>query len=43
MLATKLLGLADGRPTYVAIYIMALASISIVSVLVAKETFRQEL
>jgi MFS family permease len=43
MLATKFLGMANGQPTYVAIYMMVLASISIISVLVAKETFRKEL
>lgn len=43
MLATKLLGMASGQPTYVAIYMMVLASISIVSVLVARETFQRKL
>ena len=43
MLATKLLGMANGQPIYVAIYMMILAGISIVSVLMAKETFRKEL
>jgi MHS family shikimate/dehydroshikimate transporter-like MFS transporter len=43
MLATKFLGMADGKPTYVAIYMMVLAGISIVAVLVARETFRREL
>jgi MFS transporter, MHS family, shikimate and dehydroshikimate transport protein len=43
MLATKFLGMANGKPTYVSIYMMILAAISIVSILVAKETFRKEL
>ena len=43
MLATKFLGMADGKPTYVSIYMMILAAISIISILVAKETFRKEL
>jgi MFS transporter, MHS family, shikimate and dehydroshikimate transport protein len=43
MLATRFLGLANGRPTYVAIYIMVLSGISIISVLATKETFRKQL
>lgn len=43
VLATAFLGMAGGKPTYVAIYIMVLAGISMISVLMARETFRQEL
>ncbi len=43
LVATKLLGLAGGRPTYVAIYMMGLAAVSIISIVATKETFRKEL
>jgi MFS transporter, MHS family, shikimate and dehydroshikimate transport protein len=43
IVATKLLAAAGNRPTYVAIYMMIMAIISIISVLIAKETYTSRL